>query len=540
MRVGGGGGKAGARDEQDEAERFFEASADVGAVDSDPELTLSSSDPGDGDALAKEHDDHNVGLHPVTNAMRTWHTKHYAALWVSLAANIPIYLLGSGLAAEGLPWWAATLLIAIGSCIITGLMVTIGVIGTKFGIPYPVYIRSVFGYYGAKGMALIRASMGCGWFAIQTWLGGDALYQVVVVFTGKNDYPSLGDWMGINIVQLLMFFVFWAVNILILFWGMEALRKLEYFSAPFLCGMGLALMIWAWVRVGSAWRILDQTENLGERTRSYPELVLFGINSTIGSWGAGLINIMDLTRFARSQVDQAVGQSIGVPVGIVFFSFMGIFVTSATKIIYHEVVWNPIDVVSRFESGAVIVFSMICFVLATLTTNVAANLVSPANDFANMWPEVISFRRGGVITAVIAIFLFPWKIVASPDAFIIKWLVGTATIVGAVIGVIIIDYFVLRKQKLDLIQLYDPNNKLYGRWNPSAFVCLVIALIPPLPGFIALFSSAVRSAVPTWITVWYDYSFFVAMVTAAATYWLWHKLHAMYYAPPTSLFAVTH
>ena len=380
----------------------------------------------------------NQDIAPSLLKDRHWGLKDIAALWISMSACIPTYMLASSLIAEGMNWYQAVLTIFLGNAIVLVPMVLNAHAGTKYGIPFPVYCRPSFGVLGANIPALLRALVACGWFGIQTWIGGWAIFKILAIY-----FPS---WeaaaplvAGISLPQLACFLFFWSINMLVIYKGIESIRILLDIKAPLLIILGLALLAWAWRQAGGFGPMLGQPSQFvagGPKDGQFWSVFFPSLTGMIGFWATLSLNIPDFTRFARSQRDQLIGQTIGLPATMALYSFIGVAVTSATIVLYGAPVWDPVVLITKFKNPLVLTVSLFSLCLATLATNLAANVVSPANDFANLWPKRITFRVGGFITGVIGILIQPWKLVADPSGYIFTWLVGYSALLGSIRGVL--------------------------------------------------------------------------------------------------------
>lgn len=461
----------------------------------------------------------NPDLAPTTSAERTWRLKDFAVLWISLSACIPTYMLASSLIDGGMNWWQAVLTILLGNVIVLLPMVLNAHAGTRYGIPFPVYCRAAFGILGANVPALLRALVACGWFGIQTWIGGKAIYLVLVAFVpGLKELPM--TWLGINAAQLACFLAFWGINLVIIYLGIESIRLLLNIKAPLLIALGLALLTWAYVQAGGWGPILSQESQFapgGPKAGQFWAAFFPALTGMIGFWATLALNIPDFSRYARSQRDQILGQALGLPTTMGLFSFIGVAVTSATVVIYGKAIWDPVDLLEHFQSPLVLVAAMLSLCLATLATNIAANVVSPANDFANLWPRRISFRIGGLITALVGIAIHPWKLVEDPSGYIFKWLIAYSALLGAVGGVLIADYFLIRRTRLDVDDLYRRGGRYWyaAGFNPRALVALAAGIAPCVPGFLAAVNLVEVTAV--WSEI-YHYAWFISFGIAFGLY----------------------
>ena len=367
----------------------------------------------------------NADLDPVQPSQRTWTSVSFFSLWVGMAINIPTYMIAASLIEGGMSWSQAMWTVLLGNLIVLGPMMLSGHGGTKFGIPFPVLARAPFGIRGSNVPSLLRAIVACGWFGIQTWIGGAAIYtMVLIVFPGADALPNvLPEFIGIGLVQFICFMAFWFMNIYLIYKGIDSIKVLEVLAAPFLLLCGAALLVWAYVNADGFGPML-QAESKFTSTGDFLKLFFPSLTAMVGFWSTLSLNISDFTRYAKDQRAQVVGQLSGLPTTMTLFAFVGVAVTSTTLVIYGEAIWDPVVLVRRFDSHLIVFFSMIAVVIATLTTNAAANVVGPANNFANMWPAKIDFRRGGYITGVIGIVMMPWKLLADPSGYIFTWLIG--------------------------------------------------------------------------------------------------------------------
>jgi NCS1 family nucleobase:cation symporter-1 len=463
---------------------------------------------------------YNHDLAPTRWQDRKWGMKDLAALWVALAACVPTYMLASSLIGEGMNWWQAVLTIFLGNVIVLLPMVLNAHAGTKYGIPFPVYCRASFGVRGANVPALLRALVACGWFGIQAWIGGEAIYQILAVYfpDWRNTAPLPG--LGINLPQGMCFLAFWAVNMLVIWRGIESIRLLLNIKAPLLILLGLALLAWAYEQAGGFGPMLSQPSQFaagGPKAGQFWSFFFPALTANVGFWATLALNIPDFTRYAYSQRDQVLGQALGLPATMGLYAFIGVAVTSATIVIYGQAMWNPVELLPRIQSPVAHVVGLLGLVIATLATNLAANVVSPANDIANLSPRYISFRVGGLVTGIVGILIQPWKLVADPDGYIFRWLVAYSSLLGAVGGVLIADYFLVRRTRLALPALYRRDGAYWyaGGINPRAMVALALGIAPCVPGFLA--TVAGLDVPPVWIDL-YHYAWFLSFAVAFAVY----------------------
>jgi NCS1 family nucleobase:cation symporter-1 len=471
---------------------------------------------------------YNRDMAPTGRADRKWGMKDIAALWISMSACIPTYMLASSLIAEGMNWWQAVLTIFLGNTIVLVPMGLNAHAGTKYGIPFPVYCRASFGILGANVPALLRALVACGWFGIQTWIGGWAIYKILALYLPQWEQLPKIELLDINAAQLGCFLFFWAINMVVIYRGIESIRILLNIKAPLLILLGLALLAWAYQEAGGFGPMLSQPSKFepgGDKAGQFWKFFFPALTGMVGFWATLSLNIPDFSRYAYSQRDQVLGQALGLPTTMGLYSFIGVAVTSATIVIYREEIWDPVVLVARFQNPIVLVVALFALCLATLATNLAANVVSPANDFAHLWPRLISFRTGGLITGIIGILIQPWKLVADPTGYIFTWLIAYSALLGAVGGILIADYFALRRTQLDLPGLYRVTGPYWyrGGFNPVALIALVAGVAPCVPGFLAtvapgFLANVVGVQVPeVWKQV-YHYAWFVSFTISFVLY----------------------
>jgi nucleobase:cation symporter-1, NCS1 family len=463
----------------------------------------------------------SADMAPVPLEQRRWRARDLAVLWISMSACVPTYMLASSLIDRGMNWWQAVLTIFLGNCVVLAPMALNAHAGTQYGIPFPVYCRAAFGLRGANVPALMRAFVACGWFGIQTWIGGMALHTLFAVWIPSwHDAPRVPA-LDITLPQLTCFFVFWFLNMVVVWRGIDTIRVLLNIKAPLLIALGLALLAWAYDQAGGFGPMLSRPSEFGVGQPQEGRFWTFffpALTANVSFWATLALNIPDFSRYCRSQRDQLVGQALGLPPTMALYSFIGVAVTSATVVIYGAPIWDPVQLLTRFENPAVLVVAMLSLCLATMATNIAANVVSPANDFAHLKPRWISFRIGGLITGIIGLLIQPWRLVANAGVYIDTWLIGYSLLLGACGGVLIADYWALRRSRLDLAGLYQRHGPYWyvAGFNPIALIALAAGMAPCLPGFAA---AALDWEVDDFWTHVYAYAWFVSFGVSFVSYW---------------------
>jgi len=445
---------------------------------------------------------YNEDLAPIPLERRTWGTYNYASLWVAMSVCIPTYMLASGLIASGMSWKQAIGTILLGNLIVLIPMILNAHAGTKYGIPFPVYVRASFGVRGANVPAVLRALVACGWFGIQAWIGGQAIYSMLGVL-----WPSIAGREG---VSWLCFFAFWFLNMVVIWRGIETIKFLEGIGAPFMLGVGLLLLWWITRKAGGLGPVLG-TPSKFKTSGEFLHVFVPSLTAMVGFWATVALNIPDFTRYAKSQKAQMTGQALGLPTAMTLYSFIGVAVTSASVVLFGTAIWDPVALLGRFHEPVIASIALVALLIATLNTNVAANVVSPSNDFSNLNPRLISFRTGGLITGVIGILMMPWKLLANADRYINGWLVGYSGLLGPIAGIMIADYFIVRKRSLSVDALYRRGGiyEYSSGFNYKALIALALGVCLALVGL--------RVESLRWL---YDYAWFVGFLISAGAYCL--------------------
>lgn len=463
---------------------------------------------------------------PIPRAGRKWGARDLAVLWISMSACIPTYMLASGLIALGMDWKQAIATIFLGNCIVLVPMILNAHAGTRYGIPFPVYCRAAFGIRGANIPALMRALVACGWFGIQTWIGGLALFTLLSVWWPEWRTAEPIAMLSISVPQLACFLAFWLVNIAVVWHGIEWIRLLLNVKAPLLIALGFALLAWAYWEAGGFGPMLEQPSQFaagGSKEGQFWAAFFPALTANVSFWATLSLNIPDFSRFAKSQRAQVLGQTMGLPTTMGLYSFIGVAVTSATVVIYGKPIWDPLDLLAKFSSPLLLTVSMVSLGLATLATNLAANVVGPANDFAHLKPKLISFRIGGLITGIIGILIQPWRLLANEETYIYGWLNGYSLLLGTCGGVLIADYFLIRRTRLDLAGLYRSEGPYWYRagFNPCAIIALAVGIGLCLPGFLAQIG---QWDIHGFWAALYGYAWFASFGASLATYFVLMKI----------------
>ncbi len=463
---------------------------------------------------------YNEELAPTPMARRTWTTYNYAALWIGMAFCIPSYLLASGLIAIGMNWLQAFITITLGNLIVLVPMLLNSHVGTKYGIPYPVFARAFFGIRGANLAALLRAFIACGWFGIQTWIGGQATYAIVGSLAGDG-WLKAAPIAGQPSTLWLSFAVFWVVQMAIIWRGMDAVKWFENWAAPLMVVALIGLLAWMMTAAGGLGPILAQPSQLGWG----PDFWLVFAPSLMGMiafWATLSLNMPDFTRFGAGQRTQAIGQIIGLPASMSLIALLSILITSGSAVVYGAPIWDPVTLTTKFSSPVAVFIGLVILIIATISTNLAANVVSPSYDFSNALPKLISFRTGGLITGVLGVVIMPWELLSDPNIYIFAWLQFYGGVLAAVAGVLIAGYWLIDRTRLRLTELYREGGAYWfsAGWSWQALVATVVGAVLAVGG---AHSAPGKGPFPEaglipFLRGLYDYSWVVGIVAAFLVY----------------------
>ncbi len=462
----------------------------------------------------------NEDLAPVTEKQKNWTAFNFFTLWVGMSVQIPTYMMASSLIEGGMDWRQALFTIFLGNLIVLIPMILIGHVGVKYGIPYPVFARASFGIWGSNIPALLRAFVACGWFGIQTWIGGTAIYALML-----HLWPEVGTFtgeiLGVGVIPFLCFMIFWFMNLFFVWRGVNSIKLLETLCAPFLILGGIALLYWAYMNAEDMTKVFQTTSQFKTSSAFY-QFFFPALTGIIGFWATLSLNIPDFTRYAKNQRAQILGQTLGLPSTMTFFAFIGVAVTTSTLAIYGKAIWDPIELIQKFDNSFIFICSVMIILMATLTTNVAANVVSPANDFSNLAPKYINFKRGGLITGLLGIGMMPWKLLADPTGYIFTWLIGYSALLGPIAGILLVDYFVVRRTVLSRDDLYQRDGEYsYSHgYNPKAIIALILGILPNIPGFLAQIKAYNPGPVFEFFVPLYHYAWFIGLFISGISYGL--------------------
>jgi NCS1 family nucleobase:cation symporter-1 len=479
----------------------------------------------------------NDDIRPATDQERHWSVGNMASLWIGMVVCVPTYTLAASLIEQGMSWWQAVCTIMLANLIVLVPMILNGHPGTKYGVPFPVLARASFGIHGAHVPSLLRALVACGWFGIQTWFGGFAIYQLMNVLTGDALVGADLPVLGINFGEFACFLVFWLAQVAVIYKGVESIRVLETWAAPFLIGVGLALLGWAYMAAGGFGAMLAMPSAFdpgGAKEGQFWSVFFPSLTAMVGFWATLSLNIPDFTRYAKSQRDQVLGQALGLPTTMTLFAFISVAVTASTTVIFADPVtgkladpiWDPTILAGKIGGGATVMISLAALIIATMSTNIAANVVSPANALINLSPQKISFQLGGYLTAGLGAVILPWKLIETTGGYIFTWLIGYSALLGPIAGILVADYFLLRRTELSIEGLYRHKGPYtyQGGVNVAAMVAFFLAVLPNLPGFLHVAGAVGDGVVPAFFDTLYTYAWFVGFALAAVLYLALMKL----------------
>jgi NCS1 family nucleobase:cation symporter-1 len=445
---------------------------------------------------------YNDDLAPTMPSQRTWGLYSYFALWFSMCMEVTTYMLAASLIAGGMSWKQAIFTILLGNLIVLVPMLLNAHAGAKYGIPFPVFVRASFGPIGANIPAILRAIVACGWFGIQSWIGGQAIAAMVAVLHPQAAHMPIVTWI--------CFLGFWLLNMAVVWRGVESIRFLQSFAAPFMLIMSLALLGYMLHRAGGLGPVFSAPSKF-TTTGSFLKFFVPSLTAMVGYWATLSLNIPDFTRYAKNQGSQLFGQALGLPLGMVSYAFFGIAVTSASAVVFGHAIWNPVELLGQFHNPFVAFLGLIALLVSTLNVNIAANVVSPSNDISNLAPRTISFRTAGLITGFLGLVMCPWYWMSTFGNYVFGWLVGYSGLLGPVAGIMVVDYFMIRGTRLDSYSLYRRDGIYeYTRGvNPAALIALTLGVVAALIG----------KFIPS-VAFLYDYAWFVGFFLSGFVYYL--------------------
>ncbi|KAK7267835.1 hypothetical protein RIF29_20514 [Crotalaria pallida] len=461
----------------------------------------------------------NEDLKPTAPSQRTFSGLEMASLWVGLVVGVPTYYLAGSLVDLGMAWWQGIATVVVANMILLVPLVLTGHPGTHYGISFPVLARASFGIHGAHIPTLLRALVGCGWYGIESWIGGEAIFLLLPKSLKETSFSNYLPWLGTSPLEFSCFIVFWVAQLAIVWRGIDGIRQLEKYSAPILILLSSCLLIWSYVKAGGFGHMLSLSSRLS--ASEFWSIFFPSLTANISFWVTVALNIPDFTRYAKSQNDQIIGQ-VGLPIFMGAFTFVGLAVTSSTKVIFGEVISNPIQLLGRIGGLGTTILAILGISLATITTNIAANVVAPANALVNLNPKWFTFKRGAILTALLGIVFQPWRLLKSSESFVYTWLVGYSALMGPIGGIVLADYYLVRKTKLSISELYSrsPYGAYHysGGFNVVAIVALVIGILPVVPGLLQ--KVAIATSIPDIFVVIYNNAWFISFFSAGLVYWM--------------------
>ncbi|MGQ3053993.1 MAG: NCS1 family nucleobase:cation symporter-1 [Roseateles sp.] len=454
----------------------------------------------------------NADLLPTTAAQRHWRWKDFAALWVGMVVCVPTYTMASAMLDQGFSWQRAVFLVLLANCIVLVPMLLIGRVGPKHGIPFPVLARASFGVKGASLPAVLRGLVACGWFSINCYFGALALHSFLNVLGFGLSAPGPGETISSS--QFACFMAFWALHLWFIWRGTESIRLLEVIAAPLMIAASIALVVALMLAVPSA-----QLFGLPAKEVPGGPNTWAALTGLVGFWATLALNIPDFTRFAKTQRDQTLGQAIGLPVPMALFSMVGVIGFSASAILYGKAELFPDALLAKMGPVAAGI-GLLVILLANLTTNVAANLVSPSYDFSQLAPSKISFRMGGLIAAVIGLLFMPWKLLATSGGYLFTWLGGYGTLLGGIAGILLTDYYLIRRTELKSTDLYRRGGdyEYNSGWNLRALIALALGVLPCLPGYLVVSGVVDRASVAPALVTLFDFGWFFSLAVSGTVY----------------------
>jgi len=464
----------------------------------------------------------NADLAPVGPEQRTWRWWHFAALWLGMVIAVPAYMLPASMLEQGMSGLQAVGIVLLGNMVVLVPILLIGHAGSRYGVPFAVLVRSSFGVEGAKLPALARALVACGWYGIQTWIGGGAMLALTGIVVGHDLKGPSVPLLGIGLGQLIAFAIFWLAQLFFVAKGLNAIRRFETWTAPLKILVCIALVWWALRTAGGVGPIMATPSAFvagGAKHGLFWKTFWPIFTAMAGYWGALALNIPDFTRFSRTQADQAIGQAVGLPGPMALLALVSVIVTSATVIIYGKAIWDPVALSGNI-GGVGVMIGLVIITIDTVSVNIAANLVGPAYDFSALWPRRISYRTGGYITAALGALIMPWRLLETTQGYIFVWLTGYGALLGPIAGIMIADYWLVRRTRLIVGDLYATHGAYgyRGGWNPVALVAFALPILVNLPGFLHSAAPATFGFLGPFWTGLYDYAWFIGVGLAFVIY----------------------
>jgi nucleobase:cation symporter-1, NCS1 family len=458
---------------------------------------------------------YNEDLAPATH--RNWGAFSIFNVWTSDVHSLWGYYLAASLFLLCGNFINFIVAIGIGSLVIFALMNMVGHAGVRTGVPYPVLARASFGIWGANLPALVRAIVACFWYGAQTSAASGAIVALLVRSPAILHFQQTSHMLGHSTLEVICFVVVWALQLLIIQHGMETVRRFQDWAGPAVWVMMLILAVVLTIQAGGISFgggipqdvLLAKTKDAGVPGAPGSLASLAAVAATWVTYFAALyLNFCDFSRFAPNVAAVRKGNLWGLPVNLILFTLVAGVTTTAAYTVYGQVLIHPDEISARFSSWFLALLAAITFAVATLGINVVANFVSPAFDFANVFPRVITFKRGGYIAALIALVLYPfapWQ--GSAASFV--GLIGAT--MGPIFGIMMIDYYLLRRGSIDVAALYQEHSlyRFQGGWNRAAVIAFIVG---------ALFSSILpnfTSLLPSW---WGVYGWFFGVAIGAAVY----------------------
>ena len=468
----------------------------------------------------------NDNLLPIAKSEKNWSSIHFVILWFGLVTCVIGCMFVGNLIAVGFNWWQALLVIFLGNFLVYLIVASIGVIGTKYGISFPVLLRCSFGLKGAKFAAILRALLACGWFSILTWQGSRCLLKLFEVLLPGLKYFK-GDVFGCDILQFFCLVVLILLQIYIACGGMSAIIKLQFIFVSLMIIAIIIVILSYYIELPEISKALTATQILPSKNLQFKTVATMFV-STVAVWSTLAMSICDFTRYAKNQKSQIVGQFIGFPLGILIVTFVGIFITGTYAIIYGKIVWDPIVLFESITNPFYYFLSYFIMLLAVLSTNMAANVVPMANTISCLFPKLFSFKISAILACMIGVLFLPLQLMNNAYDYILLWLIAYSTVTGAISGIIISDYYLVRKRIIKIKALYKSGSEYnyHKGWNIIGITSLFVAILPSMPGFF-LYAGLISSLgkLSQFFELMYRYSWFTAFIIAIALYYILMKYY---------------
>ena len=420
---------------------------------------------------------YNHDLAPTAPEGRTWGVFSLFAMWMSDVHSVGGYTFAASLFFLGLTGWQVLIAMTVGIVAVYFLMNLIGRPSLRYGIPFPVVARIAFGVMGANLAAITRGVVGIVWYGVQTYFASKAVQVLVLTLAPSAGALTHNSILGLFTLGWLSFLFMWFFQLVIFLSGMERIRRFIDFCGPVVYVVMFALAAWMLWQTGFSSLSLQLSPPAASPAATIGVMANAAM-LIVAYFAALLLNFGDFARFGKSEAAMKRGNFLGLPVNFLVFSIITVIVTAGTLKVFGQAIMDPVRIVERIGNPVVVIIGSVTFIVATMGINIVANFVSPAYDIANLYPEKIDFRLGGLITSILSVLVCPWMFVASPQA-ITLFVSIFGSVLGPMFGIMIADYYLVKRQTIVVEDLYTlaPEGSFHydGGWNRRALVALAVS-----------------------------------------------------------------